>query len=447
MSPLSKRRRVVACAIVALVSAALCVWACVESAFSEGQFSCDPGGKAECPPGLLCADDGRCRSLQVILDDAGTDAPIVGEDVVDAASPVDACSIATWTVLAANRGPAALAVGADGRLFLGGTAGDGGWLAELDPCDGGTIRERVFETPTGPLPSVQDILVTNDELVVSGVTNDTRTGLFARFAKETFATKEERAFDGGGGFVGFDSIARTDDGAYVLGGAKDIFAPTMAGWVARVDGTTVCTATSGNGIAGVFPAGGDKAAIFGGVSDNSRIEFRTVGEGCALGAIQSAPFPASAQGGPSSMTGSLATPIVVGAYGPALDAGGRDWGLVASITGTTLTIAPPFDPNAGRVDIIQRGVVDGDQLYLAALQSATLTGGTPTLLRYTLPLTATSKPTLTTGIFGGELVAFRGMKTNPSSMVGDDALFIAGPKPGSRSSGAITRCRKSVGCR
>lgn len=442
----SKRRRVVACAIVAFAIAAV-VLACVDSAFPDGQFACDPRGKAECPPGLSCAADGTCRSLQVSIDDAGTDTPIVQEDVVDAATAVDACSIATWTVLASNRGPAALAVGADGRLFLGGTAGDGGWLAELDPCDGGTIRERIFDTTTGPLPSVQDIVVTDDELVVSGVTNDTRTGLFARFAKETFVTKEERAFDGGGGFVGFDSIARTDDGAYVLGGAKDIFAPTMAGWVARVDGTTACTTTSGNGIAGVFPAGGDKAAIFGGVSDNSRIELRTIGVGCALGVIQSAPFPAAAQGGPSSMAGTLATPIAVGAYGPTLDAGGRDWGLVASITGTTLTIAPPFDPNPGRVDIVQRGVVDGDQLYLAALQSATLTGGTPTLLRYTLPLTPTSTPTLTTGIFSGELVAFRGMRTNPSSMVGDDALFIAGPKPGTRSSGAITRCRKSVGCR
>jgi hypothetical protein len=32
-------------------------------------------------------------------------------------------------------------------------------------------------------------------------------------------------------------------------------------------------------------------------------------------------------------------------------------------------------------------------------------------------------------------------------MVGDDGLFIAGPKPGTRTSGAITRCRKTTGCK
>lgn len=441
------QRRALFYALVALVSAAI-VWACVDSAFSEGQFTCDPRGKAECPPGLLCAADGRCRSIEVKVTDAGVDSPVVVEDVVDAGQPVDACSVATWTVLPVGRGPGALAVGSDGRLFVGGTAGDAGWIAELDPCDGGTIRERLFDTASGTLPSVQDIVVTGDELVVSGVTDDARTGLFARFAKTTLETKEEKAFDGGGGIVGFDSLARADDGAYVLAGAKDIFAPTQAGWVARVSpASTTCTATSGIGVAGVFPSGGDKATIFTTGAGDKQIEFRTVGVGCALGAVQAAPFPSGTQGGPGAMAGTVASPIALGAYGPTIPTGGYDWGLVASISGTTLTIAPPIDPNPGKIDLVQRGVVDGDQLYLAVLQNASLTGGTPTLYRYTLPITTVAKPTLTTGIFSGQLVAFRGMRTNPPSMVGDDGLFIAGPKPGTRTSGAITRCRKTTGCK
>jgi hypothetical protein len=255
-------------------------------------------------------------------------------------------------------------------------------------------------------------------------------------------------FDGGGGIVGFDSIARGDDGSYVLGGGRDIFAPTQSGWIARVSAAaTTCTATSGLGVAGIFASGGDKATIFMNAVGDMQIELRTVGAGCALGAVQVAPFPAGTQGGPGSIAGTLAAPIAVGAYGPSLATGGYDWGLVASISGTTLTIAPPIDPNPGKIDVVQRGVVDGDQLYLAVLQNASLTGGTPTLYRYSLPLTTVSKPTLTTGIFSGQLVAFRGMRTNPPTMVGDDGLFIAGPKPGTRTSGAITRCRKSTGCK
>lgn len=440
-------RRALSYAVVALACAAI-VWACVDAAFSEGQFTCDPRGKAECPPGLICAADGRCRSIEVKLTDAGPDSPIVQEDVVDASPEVDACSIATWTVLPTGRAPGALAVGADGRLFVGGTAGDAGWIAELDPCDGGTVRERVFDLTTASLPSVQDLVVTDDEIVVGGAADDARTGLFARFAKTTLETKDEKVFDGGGGIVGFDSIARGDDGSYVLGGGRDIFAPTQSGWIARVSAaSTTCTTTSGLGVAGVFPSGGDKATIFMNAVGDKQIELRTVGAGCALGAVQAVPFPSGTQGGPGSMAGTLAAPIALGAYGPSLPSGGYDWGLVAAIDGTNLTIAPPIDPNPGKIDLVQRGVVDGDQLYLAVLQNASLTGGTPTLYRYTLPLTTVSKPTLTTGIFSGQLVAFRGMRTNPPTMAGDDGLFIAGPKPGTRTSGAITRCRKSTGCK
>ncbi|MBS2015941.1 MAG: hypothetical protein JST00_23840 [Deltaproteobacteria bacterium] len=431
---------------LAFASAAV-AWACVDSSFSEGQFACDPATGGACPPGLSCASDGRCRSRDVRLPDATVDAPVAETGPTDAGPDVDPCSIATWTVAPADRGPGALAVDDAGRLFVGGTAGDAGWIAELDACDGGTIRERVFGIDAGTLPSVQDIVLTGDEIVVTGALDDARSGFFARFSKSTFTASSEAAFDGGGGIAGFDAIARTSDGAFVLGGAKDIFAPTMSGWLARIDPGGSCTTTTGSSVAGVIPSNGDKAVVFTGTSGDKQVELRTIGAGCALGPVQVAPFPAGSEGGPSVVTGPLSSPVMVGAYGPKVDGGGYDWGLVGSIVGTTLTIAPPIDPNPGRVDIVQRAVVDGDQVFLAVLQNASLTGGTPTLLRYSLPLGPASKPTLTTGIFGGQLVAFRGMKTHPAPPAGDDALFIAGPKPGTRASGAITRCRKSTGCR
>jgi hypothetical protein len=58
--------------------------ACVSTSFQEGTFACDPVAAPSCPPGLVCASDGRCRSSA----DGGLDATAPadgGSDARDAA--------------------------------------------------------------------------------------------------------------------------------------------------------------------------------------------------------------------------------------------------------------------------------------------------------------------------------------------------------------------------
>ena len=64
------------------VGASAMVAACVSSSFSDGIFACDPITAPECPPGLVCAADRRCRASSILLDGS---AP-------DTAGPTDAAS-------------------------------------------------------------------------------------------------------------------------------------------------------------------------------------------------------------------------------------------------------------------------------------------------------------------------------------------------------------------
>jgi hypothetical protein len=58
-------------ALPILLGACAFAAACVDDEFDEGQFLCAPGaGEQECPPGLSCAADGRCRKPASLPGDA-----------------------------------------------------------------------------------------------------------------------------------------------------------------------------------------------------------------------------------------------------------------------------------------------------------------------------------------------------------------------------------------
>ena len=69
---LARARRLTA-TLVALVTLGFAWTACVSDFFADGRFTCDLDGAAECPPGLLCASDGRCRANELAARDAGKD--------------------------------------------------------------------------------------------------------------------------------------------------------------------------------------------------------------------------------------------------------------------------------------------------------------------------------------------------------------------------------------
>ena len=70
-----------------LVAAPPCVLlACVSSDFADGVYACEPIANPACPPGLVCAGDGRCRVSasagaeggedRLATSDASADAPV-----------------------------------------------------------------------------------------------------------------------------------------------------------------------------------------------------------------------------------------------------------------------------------------------------------------------------------------------------------------------------------
>lgn len=426
---------------LALATVALFV-ACLDDSFEDGRFACDPAGAAACPPGLSCASDGRCRSGDVLSgpDVIVPDAPIDG-GVPDAPLVSDACAIATWTVSPDGRAPAAVTVTGDGRLFAGGAAGASAWVAEIDTCDGGTIRERVF-TPQGTVdPVVQGIRVTPTDVVASGVTDDSRKGIFLRIAKDDLAISGFRSFAGLGGYVGLDHIAMASDGAFVLGGVLDVFAGTQAGWVVHVGASSTCTAQPGKSVGQLLAASSGEVLALTSETDPKALALRRISSTCAEVANQPLAFAGGVAGGTGGVGGDVASPVIFGTYGPTATA--SDWGLVSQLKGTTWVVAPKLDPNPGLADVVQRGIVIGDDLFVALLQNASLAGGTPTIYRYKLPITATSVPVSQASAYEGNLFNVQSMASGRSD---DDALYIAGTKPGRRDFGAISRCRRSLGC-
>jgi len=438
----TKRSRIpIFAAGVALATVALFV-ACLDDAFEDGRFACDPAGAAECPPGLTCASDGRCRSSDIVV---GGD--VVAPDVLtDAAAPeaapvTDACAIATWTVSPDGRAPSAVTLTADGRLFAGGSAGASAWVAEIDTCDGGVIRENVF-VPSGTVdPLLQGIRATATDVVASGVSDDSRKGIFLRVARNDLAISGFKSFTGIGGYVGLDHIAIASDGAFVLGGVLDVFSPTQAGWVVHVGATSTCTAQPGKSVGQLLAASSGEVLALTSESDPKALALRRISSTCAEVGNLPLAFAAGIAGGTGGVGGDASSPVIVGTYGPT--ATSSDWGLVSQLKGTTWVLAPKLDPNPGVADVIQRAIVVGDDLFVALLQNASFSGGTPTLYRYALPITATSQPESQTNAYGGNLFNVQSMA---SGLTDDDALYIAGTKPGRRDFGAISRCRRSLGC-
>lgn len=425
-----------------IATSALVVACLVDDAFDDGRFACDPTGSAECPPSLVCARDGVCRAneLAEVPDVLAPD--VLDAAVPDAAVPVDACTTATWTSSPDGRAPAALAVTPDGRLFVGGTAGSSAWVAELDSCDGGVVRERVF-IPSGTVdPAIQGVRATDTDLALSGVASDSRNGIFMRVAKNDLQVSGAQTFPGIGGYVGLDHIAITSDGAAVLGGVVDVFsATTQAGWVVRA-GTSTCSSKPGASVGDVLAkSGGESLVLTSEPSPSSAFGLRRFSAACAELDKITLPLGSGISGFATGLAGDPTTPVVSGAYGPTSSP--NDWGLLAQVNGTTWTLGPKLDPNPGLPDIIQRIAVSGGAVYVGLLQNASLTGGTPTIYRFGLPITGASQPEWVTAAFAGLLLPVHALATGLPS---DDALYVAGTKPQSRSAGAIARCRRSTGC-
>jgi hypothetical protein len=416
---------------------------CVSDFFADGRFACDPRGTAECPPGLVCASDGRCRTSEIAVTDAGTD---VAAPIEDAASPPgDACASAAWTSQPAGRTTSALALAPDGRLYAGGTAAKRGWIAEVDTCDGGIVRETQFDVQGATEPTIQAMALLGEDLVVSGTTKrePVLDALYARFSTKDFK-RVELVTKEGSGIIAVNWISVGKNNVVNLGGARNIFATTQTGWLMRVEaGAIKCEAFPGTSVSGFSNDAVTGQVVMLTPEADKTQRLSLLGDlGCATTTFgETLKLPTNAGGG-NHIGGTLERPIVVGGTGPAPD--GNETGFVAVREGTTWTVAPATDPNPGKIDIYLRVGFDGEALYVGGVQNATLTGGTPTLYRYDLPITTSSKtPTWTTNAFGGELAPIEAVIPAPK---GTDGIYVAGTQLPNRTKSVIARCRKAEGC-
>lgn len=430
--------------------------ACVESAFEDGRFACTVNGgpsKDECPPGLICASDGRCRSADLTLMGEGGPSPDPdGGDSIDAANPppdgpIDPCSIA-WTSTVTDRAPSALVLDPEGRLFIGGSSAKKGWIAELDACDGGTIRERLFDVAGGKEPEVHAMAISGKDIVIGGAMNSGADGLVGRFDRVTFADSGSLTSIKGTGLVSIDHIAIADDGAVWLGGAQEIFASTQTGWLIRIppNGLVSCNLRPSQGVGGLLPDASGRVLVELNEANHTML-LDLAQPNCAL-TVTGTPIaiqPPNGSGG-WFLAGSRQRTIIVGSNGP--EPGANERGLIAQrngVDGTTFTTTF-LDPAVGGIDLVVRAATqdDGTALYAGGTHNATLSGGTPVVYRYALPLTANATPIWSTPPYSGAIAPIQAMVVEPGAKEG---VYVTGAQLPNRQQGAIAKCRKTDGCK
>jgi hypothetical protein len=436
--------------------------ACVESAFEDGRFACNvskaaAGAKDECPPGLICASDGKCRSRELALTGDGgplADSNKDGGDLDVTTNPppdgpIDPCSLA-WTATVTERAPSALVLDPEGRLFIGGTsATKKGWIAELNTCDGGTIRERLFDVVGGKEPEVHAMAISGKDIVIGGAMNSGADGLVGRFDRMTFADNASLTSIKGVGLVSIDHIAIADDGAVWLGGAQEIFAATQTGWLIRIppNGLVSCNLRPSQGVGGLLPDASGRVLVELNEANHTML-LDLAAPNCALTVTGGGPISIQAPNGSGGwfLAGSRQNTIIVGSNGPEPAANER--GLIAQrngMDGTTFT-STFLDPVVGGIDLVVRGVMqdDGTALYAGGTHNATLSGGTPVVYRYALPMTANATPVWSTAPYSGTIAPIQAMVVEPA---GKEGVYVTGAQLPNRQQGAIAKCRKTDGCK
>jgi hypothetical protein len=435
---LTRQRRVAALLLSSTVGCLIIVNACVDSDFQSGRFGCDPPN-GECPPGLRCAADGRCRTgdVPVTLEDGSIDGSV--SDVVTSETGVSNCVESRWTLEVDARAPASVTTTDDGRVFAAGTIGNSGWIAEFDRCDGGLVREQSYGimgsrtkfAAIAPAPLTNELVVSGTATSEAGATN---TPVHGRFKAADLA-QVALAAEGTGISSEATLIAVGKDGAQWMSGAN---ATGGGGFIARVDAPT-CT----------LPLTSRPGAI----AIGSDGKLRVMREGpLAPGA------PLDVIAGDCKNEGPGADPLAVGAgtvtpggLVPILGDRLAATGTAQAANGTSFWIAKQqddpkkwtvvsFDPNPADPDLGRSIAYDGEALFLGVSQRAVGATGTPTLYRFDVALTPMARQVWSASPFGPRLFDIRQIAVDKA---GKDSIFVVATVG---SSGAIARCTKAGQC-
>jgi hypothetical protein len=416
--------------------------ACVVSDFADGQYACNPDGDSACPPGLLCARDGVCRSHDVEAGavtpspEAASDAPTAndGGDAGDATNP---CDNAMWITLVDGRAPLAVTLTDDGRLYTGGQAnGTQSWVAEVDTCDGGLIKETLFDVQGAVKPNVGGLVAAGNDLAFCGGA-EAPNGVYGLVDRTPAATTGKAI--GGQGFSGFGRSVVASDGAVWHSGAQHYFESIQTGWVVRtVAGAETCQLT-----------GGSSVALAPGPTTGSMYVMRNGATSSQVGIVDSACVAGAAVGSPLAIgTNALgvatliAAPGALYALGSVNSAPASSFAFLAALdlaTGTWTTAT--LDPNPSEPDILQVAAFDTHALYLGVNERAGFGTGRPTFYRYDPPFTASSAFAVLGLPFGAVQIALRDMAVAP---LGKDGVYVVASSLSG--SGGIARCRKSGEC-
>jgi hypothetical protein len=374
------------------------------------------------PPGGGSADGGNADGQPSTLD-----------------ATAGGCPDVTWTTRFPTAMAHAVTVDAVGRVFAAGNDGKQAWVAELERCTGAIVRERRF-APDARNATAGAIAATDSEILVSGHAGnggyEDEAGTFFRLAKDDFR-ELGRQLRPGRGWSDLNRMAVGPDGTVWLAGIVGIFggSSNQNGWVVR-PGDGGCQTFLGQSVGGleILPDGHALVALQTDAGTTSLVELNR----CNAGKLTAVPLPAV--GAPNDLLRSGDDLYLIGAMG---GSSAQDKGWVAGRRGDGgWTLAAAVDPNVG-LDPMVRMTSDGDALFVAGSQNASLSTATPTVYRYALPLLTGAEPIWTGLAFGADLHAIGGLRAGPK---GDDALFVAGWATGGRVGGALARCRKSTGC-
>lgn len=436
---MTRSRRNYAVAVLAACIASFV--ACVASDFTDGQYACDPAGAAACPPGLVCARDGLCRVHDVadgqgpfVPPDANGETGVVSMDATtDAGDASDACATATWSLVTDAWTPLAVALADDGRLFAGGQAGNQGWLAEVDSCDGGIVRQKTFAVSGTTGPVVDAMLPTATKLLVCGgaAVPDAIYGT----VDKALTTPVLTTF-AGTNITGFSGIAVATDGAIWTAGTKNIFGTPSQGWVVHTSAPK-CEATIGTSAVIAAAPAGSMYVLVDSVSAGSQVML--VDPACALGATVGPPL---VLGTSINSTSLLVQKGVLYAGGTALTATANRFVFLAGLDlvskkWTVTTV----DPNPTEPDVLGASASDTNAFFLGVTQRAGFGTGTSTLYRFDPPFTTTSVPVTTALPFGATQIPVRSLAVAPAGI--DGVYIVAGSIDGT---GGIARCKKSGEC-
>ncbi len=441
--PLPRSRARVFFSVMAACGVALV--ACVVSDFADGQYACNPAGDTTCPPGLLCARDGRCRSHDVEAgsmppppsSEASADAPIGSDAGVDASDAANPCDNAMWISLVDGRAPAAVTLTADGRLYAAGQAnGAQSWVAELDSCDGGLIKETVFDVPGATKTQLLGLVPVGNELAFSGG-GEQPNGVYG-LVDETPAPKTSVAIAG----AGFSNLSRSvlaSDGAVWHSGGQHFFETVQTGWIVRtVAGAQTCQLT-----------GGMSVALAPGPSNGSMYVIRNNATSSQVGMLD-----AQCNAGPSvgdalaigtnfvGVTTLIAAPGALYALGSVNSMPTNSFAFLAALDlATGKWEVSTLDPNPSEPDLLSVAAFDTHSLYLGVNERAGFGTGRSTLYRYDPPFAAGSKFAALGLPFGAFEFPVHDLAVAP---FGKDGVYIVAATP--QGVGGVARCRKSGEC-